>query len=71
MTLQDTINQHLNNLPINLRAEVLDFVLFLEQKYAAKAEKSLAQMLTEIPAVGRDEDFDRIDEAGRTGDVFD
>ena len=77
MNLQETINQHLGNLPPNLHGEVLDFVLFLEHKQAAgmdtnqRATKSLAQMLTEIPDVGWDEDFVRIGEAGRAGDVFD
>ena len=32
MSIQETINQHLTNLPENLQAEILDFVMFLKYK---------------------------------------
>lgn len=34
MHLDEQIQQHIGSLPISLKAEVLDFVLFLEQKQA-------------------------------------
>jgi hypothetical protein len=50
MTMQENLNQHFEKLPLHLRAEVLDFVLFLEQKYLReRPEKSPAEKLTEIP----------------------
>ncbi|BBL76261.1 DUF2281 domain-containing protein [Methylomagnum ishizawai] len=77
MTLQENINHHLANLPEYLHAEILDFVLFLEYKHTAQPKDiardnaSLAQLLMDIPEVGRDEDFERIDETGSPANVFD
>jgi hypothetical protein len=77
MNLRQSIHQHLDKLPEGLQAEVFDFVLFLEQKQSKVAEgkppagKCLADMLLEIPDCGLDEDFARVDEPGRAGDVFD
>jgi len=34
MILAQTINQHVLNLPLDKQAEILDFVLFLEQRTA-------------------------------------
>lgn len=76
MNLRQNIHQHLGNLPESLQAEVFDFVLFLEQKQSkaaqgkAPAQPSLADKLLEIPDCGWDEDFARVDERGRAGDVF-
>lgn len=72
MTQQESLNQHLEKLPVHLRAEVLDFVLFLEQKHLkAQPKKTLAEKLMEIPDVGLDEDFERINDTGNPGNVFD
>ena len=77
MTLKENIHQHLGNLPQNLHAEVLDFILFLEQRYTVSQEKAkpemkcLAEWLLDIPPVGLDEDFERVDEEGFTDHVFD
>jgi len=77
MTLQENIHQHLGNLPKNLHAEVLDFILFLEQRYTSPQnatqgkKKCLAEMLLDIPSVGLDEDFERVDEGGHSDHVFD
>jgi hypothetical protein len=76
MNLRQSIHQHLGNLPESLQAEVFDFVLFLEQKQSTEAKgkspakQSLADRLLEMPDCGLDEDFARVDESGRAGDVF-
>lgn len=77
MNLPQNIQQHLNNLPENLQAEVFDFVLFLEQKQlkavenAIPAKECLANRLLTMPDCGLDTDFARVDESGRAGNVFD
>jgi len=76
MNLRQNIHQHLGNLPESLQGEVFDFVLFLEQKQSREAQgqsparQSLADKLLEIPECGLDEDFARVDELERAGDVF-
>ena len=46
MSIQETINQHITNLPENLKAEILDFVIFLEYKHH-KSNYNSAIHLTE------------------------
>jgi hypothetical protein len=59
--MQENLNQHFQKLPLHLQSEVMDFVLFLEQKHMREPpRKSLAEKLMEIPDVGLDEDFERI-----------
>ena len=48
MTLQENLNQHFEKLPLHLRAEVLDFVLFLEQRHNEAARKSLEAAYREM-----------------------
>jgi len=38
MTLEQTIQEHVVRLPAHLRGEVLDYVLFLEQKVRRRTE---------------------------------
>jgi hypothetical protein len=72
MNIQENLHQHLKNLPPHLQAEVMDFVLFLEQRHLRESpSKSLAEKLMEMPDVGRDEDFERINDSGGPRDVFD
>ncbi|WP_176225194.1 DUF2281 domain-containing protein [Methylomagnum ishizawai] len=72
MDIQATINQHIANLPPDLRMEVLDFVIALERKHSAQpVKKSFIQKLREMPDVGLDEDFERIHSTSRPSDVFD
>lgn len=67
MTMQENLNQHFEKLPPHLRAEVMDFVLFLEQKHLREPpRKSLAAKLMEMPDVGLDEDFERVQLGSRT-----
>jgi len=40
MTLEQTIQEHVVRLPAHLRGEVLDYVLFLEQKTSRQASSS-------------------------------
>jgi len=40
MYLEEQIQKHVNALPINLKNEVLDFVLFLEQKQTQQEIKA-------------------------------
>jgi hypothetical protein len=72
MNIQESINRHIANLPPDRRVEVLDFVIALERKYSAQpAKKSFIQKLREMPDVGLDEDFERIQDTKRPDDVFD
>lgn len=50
MQLDEQIQQHVISLPIDLKAEVLDFVLFLEQKQKRQAEEHLKTLMSVIPA---------------------
>ena len=50
MQLDEKIQQHLNLLPLELKAEVLDFVLFLEQKRERQAKERLKALMSTIPA---------------------
>ncbi len=75
MNVKQSIQQHLENLPENVQAEVFDFVLFLEERQSKEASrpsirKSLAEVLLEMPDCGLDEDFARVDDRDRAGDVF-
>jgi hypothetical protein len=57
MKLDKTIQQHLENLPLALQGEVLDFVLYLEQKTGkqlpadSQRQKSLAGALEKAAAM--------------------
>lgn len=50
MQLDEQLQQHLFLLPQDLKAEVLDFVLFLEQKQEKQAKDSLKERMSVIPA---------------------
>lgn len=43
MTLEQTIQEHVVKLPAHLQSEVLDYVLYLEQKPRRQAQDSNAQ----------------------------
>lgn len=43
MQLDEQLHQHIELLPLELKAEVLDFVLFLEQKQERQAKESLTE----------------------------
>lgn len=46
MQLDEQLHQHIELLPLELKAEVLDFVLFLEQK---QARERIKQVMSVIP----------------------
>lgn len=72
MNVQESINQHVANLPPNLRMEVLDFVIALERKHSVQpVKKSFIQKLREMPDAGLDEDFERVQNTSRPDDVYD
>ncbi|MDD2722995.1 MAG: DUF2281 domain-containing protein [Methylovulum sp.] len=50
MHLDEQLHQHLDLLPMDLKAEVLDFVLFLEQKQERQAKEHLTALMSVIPA---------------------
>lgn len=50
MQLDEQIQQHILFLPVELKAEVLDFVLFLEQKQATQAKERLKTLMSVVPA---------------------
>lgn len=49
MQLDEEIQQHLFPLPTELKTEVLDFVLFLEQKQEKQAKIRLKSLMSVIP----------------------
>jgi hypothetical protein len=57
MKLDQTIQQHLEKLPLSLQGEVLDYVLYLEQKSGkpipddSQRRKSLAMALEKVAAM--------------------
>lgn len=72
MNVQENINQHVADLPEHLRVEVLDCILSLERKHSERpAQKTFIQKLMEIPDVGLDEDYERIQDTSKADDVFD
>ncbi|MEI6333786.1 MAG: hypothetical protein WCS87_04460 [Methylococcaceae bacterium] len=50
MHLDEQLQQHLFSLPMALKAEVLDFVLFLEQKQERQAKDHLKALMSSVPA---------------------
>ncbi len=50
MQLDEEIRQHVYLLPMELKAEVLDFVLFLEQKQTKHAKERLKELMSVVPA---------------------
>lgn len=50
MQLEEQIQQHLTVLPVELKAEVLDFVLFLEQKQAKQARENIKKLMEAVPS---------------------
>lgn len=72
MTDREILTQRLSNLPPYLQQEVLDFMIFLEWKYLKEPpKKSFIQHLREMPDVGLDEDFERIQDTKKPDGVFD
>ncbi|MFI3219486.1 MAG: DUF2281 domain-containing protein [Methylococcales bacterium] len=49
MQLDEQLQQHIFSLPTELKAEVLDFVLFLEQKQERQAKERLKALMSGIP----------------------
>lgn len=69
MNLAETIYQHSLNLPETAAREALDFIEFLEQRYAPVPENDTEAFLTAI-AGGLSEDFpDDINDDDLGGDV--
>lgn len=50
MQLDEQLQQHVFSLPMELKAEVLDFVLFLEQKQERQAKEHLKALMSAVPA---------------------
>ena len=50
MQLDEQLHQHIQLLPLELKAEVLDFVLFLEQKQAKQAKEHIKALMSVVPA---------------------
>jgi hypothetical protein len=50
MQLDEQIQQHIYSLPLELKTEVLDFVLFLEQKQEKQAKERLKALMSAVPA---------------------
>ncbi len=50
MQLDEQLQQHVFSLPMELKAEVLDFVLFLEQKQERQAKEQLKALMSAVPA---------------------
>jgi hypothetical protein len=50
MQLDEQLQQHVFSLPMELKAEVLDFVLFLEQKQERQVKEHLKALMSAIPA---------------------
>lgn len=50
MQLDDQLQQHVFSLPMELKAEVLDFVLRLEQKQERQAKEQLKALMSKVPA---------------------
>jgi hypothetical protein len=50
MQLDEQLQQHVFSLPMELKAEVLDFVLFLEQKQEMQAKEHLKTLMSVVPA---------------------
>ena len=50
MHLDEQLQQHVFSLPMELKAEVLDFVLFLEQKQEKQAKDHLKALMSSVPA---------------------
>jgi len=50
MHLDEQLQQHVFSLPMELKAEVLDFVLFLEQKQEMQAKEHLKTLMSVVPA---------------------
>ena len=57
MHLDEQIQQHVYALPINLKNEVLDFVLFLEQKQARQEVKANNAQAFIKPTIQQQEHF--------------
>jgi hypothetical protein len=66
MKLDQTIQQHLERLPLSLQGEVLDYVLYLEQKSGKQSfndserRKSLASALEKAAAMNPFADVDPV-----------
>ena len=50
MHLDEQLKQHVFSLPMELKAEVLDFVLFLEQNREKLAKDHLKALMSSVPA---------------------
>ena len=50
MQLDYQLQQHVFSLPMELKAEVLDFVLRLEQKQERQAKEQLKALMSKVPA---------------------
>ena len=50
MQLDDQLQQHVFSLPMELKAEVLDFVLRLEKKQERQAKEHLKALMSKVPA---------------------
>ena len=50
MQLDDQLQQHVFSLLMELKAEVLDFVLRLEQKQERQAKQHLKALISKVPA---------------------
>jgi hypothetical protein len=66
MRLDHTIAQHLENLPLSLQSEVLDYVIYLEQKTEKQSgsdgerRKRLAGALQKVAAINPYAEIDPI-----------
>jgi hypothetical protein len=61
-----------HSLPSDKQIEVFDFIEFLIARslFQVKTQKCLAKCLLEMPDVGLDKDFMRVDQLEAVGDVF-
>jgi len=69
---QAQLLEKFNGLPPDKQGVALDFIEFLAMRSATevRVKQCLAAFLLEMPNVGLDEDFARVDESKAVGDVF-